>query len=428
MTLKTTYLIIFVLVMSETGLKDLHILAFTHRNLPVSEIGNLHIEPDNQEERLSIIKQEMELGELMFLSTCNRVEFTFTSSTKVDSEFLHSFFNTLYPNLKQEERDLFASNADIFMGLNAVEHKLSVASSVDSMVIGEREIITQVRSAYESCLTMGLTGDLIRIVMRHTIETAKKVYTNTSIATRPVSVVSLAYHKLRDMEVPLDARVLIIGAGVTNTNMSRFLRKHGFTNFNVFNRTLSKAEKLAGDLNGTAHNLEALAGFDKGFDIIITCTGSEHHILTPEIYESLLQGETSRKVVIDIAIPQDLDPEIKKRHNVSHISVEVLQQISNENLKARSQEIQHVEEIISEALYEFKHIEQMRSVELAMRAVPNKVKEIKSTAMNEVFKNELNDLDDESREVVDKIIGYMEKKYMSMPMIMAKEILLKKSN
>lgn len=409
-----------------TGLKDLHIVAFTHRNLPVSEIGSLHIEPDNQQDRLSSLKEALNLGELMFLSTCNRVEFLFTSETEVDSTFLHNFFNSLYPVLEKEARVSFAENATVLHGLNAVEHKLCVASSVDSMIIGEREIITQVRSAYESCLEMGLTGDLIRIIMRHTIETAKKVYTNTNIAKRPVSVVSLAYHKLRDLDVPLDSRVLIVGAGATNVNMSRFLKKHGFTNFNVFNRTLSKAEKLAGDLNGQAHDLSALNSFDKGFDIIITCTGSESHIITPEIYSSLLIGETSRKIVIDIAIPQDLSPEIIALHNVTHISVEVLQKISNENLKARSKEMQHVEEIIADAMYEFAHIEQERSVELAMRAVPNKVKEIKSTAMNEVFKNELNDLDDESREVIDKIIGYMEKKYMSMPMIMAKEILLKK--
>jgi glutamyl-tRNA reductase len=381
----------------ETGLKDLHIVAFTHRNLPVSEIGNLHIEPDNQKDRLSSIKSDMDLGELMFLSTCNRVEFLFTSKMTVDSGFLQEFFNLLYPNLELEAKNQFAKTADVFRGMNAVEHKLCVASSVDSMIIGEREIITQVRGAYESCRKMGLTGDLIRIIMRHTIETAKKVYTNTSIAKRPVSVVSLAYHKLRDMDIPLDSRILIVGAGSTNTNMSRFLRKHGFTNFNVFNRTLSKAEKRADDLNGTAHELNTLKSFDKGFDVIITCTGSEHHILTPEIYESLLQGETSQKVVIDIAIPQDLSPKIIHKHNVKHISVEVLQKISNENLKARSKEMQHVEEIISEAMFEFAHIEQMRSVELAMRAVPNKVKEIKSTAMNEVFKNELSDLDEESR-------------------------------
>ena len=412
--------------MAQNEIEKFHILAFTHRNLPVSEVGDLHIEPDNQQERLSKVKEVLGLGELMFLSTCNRVEFSFTTDHKVDYKYLHNFFDVLYPDLASDERDRFAANADVFKGFDAVEHILSVASSVDSMVVGEREIITQVRSSFENCRTMGLTGDLIRLIMRHTIETAKKVYTETNIARHPVSVVSLAYHKLRDMNVPLDSRIVIIGAGVTNTNMGRFLKKHGFTNFNVFNRTFSKAEKLAEDLGGTAHPLTELKNFKDGFDIIITCTGSEGHIITPDLYQSLLINESDRKVVIDIAIPQDLSPEIISQHNVTHISVEVLQKISNENLKARSKEIQHVEEIISEAIFEFKHIYQVRSVELAMRSVPNKVKEIKATAMNEVFKNELSDMDDDSREVVEKIIGYMEKKYMSMPMLMAKEILLKK--
>lgn len=264
--------------------------------------------------------------------------------------------------------------------------------------------------------------------MRHTIETAKRVYTETDIARRPVSVVSLAYHQLRDMNVPMDSRILIIGAGVTNTNMGKFLRKHGFTNFNVFNRTFSKAQQLANDLNGTAHPLSALTEFNGGFDIIISCTGSEHHILTPEIYTHLLKGETDRKVVIDIAIPQDLSPEIISTHSVHHISVEVLQKISNENLKVRSREVEHVQLIIDEAVGEFEHIFKERSVEIAMRAVPTKVKEIKHTALNEVFKNDLSNLDDEARQVLENVIGYMEKKYMSMPMLMAKEILLNKQS
>lgn len=426
MTLRIRVLSIFAFTMISNKIDMLHTLAFTHRNLPVSEIGDLHIELDNQKERLSSLKESMSLDELMFLSTCNRVEFSFTTNEKVDYTFLHKFFDALYPSIDLSKRDRFASNADVFRGFDAVEHILSVASSVDSMVVGEREIITQVRSSFENCRKMGLTGDLIRIMIRHTVETAKKVYTETSIARHPVSVVSLAYHRLRDMAVPLDSRILIIGAGVTNTNMSRFLKKHGFTNFHVFNRTLSKAEKLAEDLNGAALPLSELKNFNGGFDIIITCTGSETHIITKELYQNLLQGETDKKIVIDIAIPQDLSPEIISEHSVSHISVDVLQKISNENLKARSKEIQHVEEIIAEALFEFKHIYQVRSVELAMREVPNKVKEIKDVALNEVFKNELADMDDSSREVVEKIIGYMEKKYMSTPMLMAKEILLKK--
>ena len=407
-------------------LNNFHIIAFTHRNLGVSEIGKLHIEDVKQKEQLDILKNTLALDELMFLSTCNRVEFIYCTEKESDFAFLQSFFKTLYPEFTSEQINYYSQNSDVFNKIDAVEHLLSVASSIDSMVVGEREIITQVRTAFENSKKLELTGDFIRLVMRQTIETAKKVYTETSIATKPVSVVSLAYHKLRDMNIPMDARILIIGAGTTNTNMSRFLRKHGFKNFTVFNRTTSKAEALANDLNGTGLGLNELKSFSKGFDVIITCTGSESHVITPKIYEHLLQGDTDRKVVIDIALPQDLDPRILEAQNLTHISVDFLQKISNQNLKERSKEIQHVEEIINDAIFDFRHLSKVRAVELAMREVPQQVKEIRNTAVNEVFKGDLELLDDNSREVLDKVIAYMEKKYMSGPMILAKEILLKK--
>jgi glutamyl-tRNA reductase len=406
-------------------LDQFHIIAFTHRNLELNDIGQLHIEESKQEERLQTLAAALKLDELMFLSTCNRVEFIFCTKREVDFNFVMKFFETLYPEFTREQIGHFAHRGDQFKGIGAVEHMLSVASSIDSMVVGEREIITQVRNSFDASKKMKLTGDFIRLVLRHTIETAKRVYTETSIATKPVSVVSLAYHKLRDMNIPLDARILIIGAGVTNTNMSKFLRKHGFKKFTVYNRTLSKAENLAKDLRGEAFSLTELDNHSNGFDVIITCTGSEGHIITPDTYSKLLKEDNDRKVVIDLALPQDLHPTIVEAHPVTHISIDVLQKISNENLKERSKEIQHVEEIISDALFDFKHIQKMRSVEIAMRDVPQKVKEIKSTAMNEVFKNDLAELDDHSREVLEKVIEYMEKKYMSVPMIMAKEILLK---
>ena len=413
-------------MITNNGLDGLHIIAFTHKNLAVSEIGQLHIEPENQEELLSEAKSTFDLCELMYLTTCNRIEFAVVTEQSFDSDFVDRFIHSIYPTISEENRIKLVESAEIFQGVEAVKHQLSVASSVDSMVVGEREIITQVRNAFDSSKKNGLTGDSLRLMMRHTIETAKRVYTETDIARRPVSVVSLAYHQLRDMNVPMDSRILIIGAGVTNTNMGKFLRKHGFTNFNVFNRTLSKAEQLAKDLGGNAHPLSALKEFNGGFDIIISCTGSEDHILTPEIYDHLLQEEQDRKVVIDIAIPQDLSPEISAAHSVHHISVEVLQKISNENLKVRSREVEHVQLIIDEAVGEFEHIFKERSVEIAMREVPTKVKQIKHAALNEVFKNDLSNLDDDAREVLENVIGYMEKKYMSMPMLMAKEILLNK--
>ena len=406
-------------------LEQFHILAFTHKKMDVSEVGKLHIELDKQREVLSVFKQRMEINELMFLSTCNRVEFLFCTAKIVDENFIQNFFQTLYPHYETSQISNFENAVESYSGVLAIEHILQVASSIDSMIVGEREIITQVRNAFDTSKEMGLTGDFIRVVMRHTVETAKRVYTETSIANKPVSVVALAYHTLRDMDISLDARVLMIGAGMTNSNMAKFLRKHGFKNFTVFNRTVEKSEALAKDLHGSGYGLDALNTFDKGFDIIITCTGSEAPIITPEIYTHLLQGEKTKKVVIDIAIPHDLDAEIVKNNHVTHISIDYLQKISDRNLLERSKEIVHVEQILSDAVESFMYIHKMRQVEIAMREVPNMVKDIRATAVNEVFKKELQTLDEDSREVLDKIIGYMEKKYMSMPMKLAKEIMLK---
>lgn len=406
-------------------IKQLNTIAFTHRNLEVGHIGRLHIELEQQKTRFEAVKKELNIDELVFLSTCNRVEYFLVTTESIAVGFLKQFFTALYPEMTEEEVTFYASNASLHTRMDAVDHALRVASSIDSLVVGEREIITQVRQAFENSRELGLSGDTLRVLFRHTIETAKKVYTDTKISLKPVSIVSIAYQRFQGMEVPLDARVLVIGAGVTNTTMTRFLKKHGLHRFVVFNRSLEKAQALASELKGTAYPLDELANYTGGFDVLVTCTGSEEPIVTPSLYEKLLQGDDAEKVTIDLALPNDIDPEVHATNKTRQISVNVLQAISDGNLLERSQEVAHVEEIIAEANMEFKRIAKMRAIEVAMRPVPQMVKDIRSTAFNEVFKAELEQLDPNSLEVLEKIVGYMEKKYMSMPMIMAKEILFK---
>lgn len=406
-------------------LNRLQTIAFTHRIFDVANIGKLHIAPEEIESRFQSVKSQFNLDEVMMLSTCNRVEFNLVTEQDVSHEFLQNLLLHLYPNMAEDDVQNWVEKAELYNGLNALDHALSVASSIDSMVIGEREIITQVRQAYENCAALGLTGDLLRILNRHAVETAKKVYTQTSISAKPVSVVSLAYHQLKRLQIPLDARFLIVGAGVTNTTMGRFLKKHGYKHFSVFNRTYEKAVQLAAELGGQAYELRALAQFTQGFDVIITCTGADRHLITTALYEKLVQGETQTKTVIDLAIPQDLDPEIINRFPVRHISVSLLQQISNENIQLRAKELVHVEEILQSAREEFLQICQERQIELAMKEVPEQIKRIKEVAVQEVFKTEINGLDAHSREVLEKVLGYVEKKYIAGPMKLAKEIMVK---
>jgi glutamyl-tRNA reductase len=202
------------------------------------------------------------------------------------------------------------------------------------------------------------------------------------------------------------------------------LKKHGFKNFVVFNRTYEKAQTLAEEIRGIPLALVDLKNYQNGFDVIITCTGADSHIINKDIYEDLLAGEIDKKIVIDLAIPQDLDPEIIEKHKIDYISVAHLQLISNQNLKERTKEIKHVEEILSLGNSEFFTLLKERSVENAMREVPEQIKSIKSVAINEVFRKDIENMDPQSREILEKVIGYMEKKYISGPMLLAKKIIL----
>lgn len=407
-------------------LEQLYVVAFTHKKTALSDIGLLHVNDDEQQEFLSNLKTSCNLGELMYLSTCNRVEFVFTCNEIVNEKFLRSFFKAFPFAANDTLLNLMCDCAEIYSGINAVTHLFNVASSLDSMVVGEREIIGQVRKSYHASHLFGLTGDLIRLVIKCTIATGKQIYTETQIASKPVSIVSLAYQQLQQQNVPNDARILIVGAGITNTNMTRFLRKHGFTNFSVFNRSLKNADNLAQLIRGSAHSLNNLKDYHSGFDVIITCTGSDSQIITPDIYASLIGEDTQRKVVVDLAIPNDFEKSICDEFAVKLISIEELKNAAAQNIEIRKTELVRCNQLISENLDLFKEMYHERNVEIAMSSIPEKVKKIKKLAINEVFAKEISGLDDSTKELFDKVLTYMEKKYISVPMKMAKEIILEK--
>ena len=405
-------------------LETLYTFAFTHRNLDLDQVGMLHIDATEQQPRLASVKANFGCKELMYLSTCNRVEFTIVSGQKIS---VGDFIKSLYPEINEEDRHTLASNVVVYAHEEAVKHILYVASSIDSMIVGEREIITQVRNAFESSKSNGLTGDFIRLLVKKAIETAKKVYTETNISKKPISVVSLAYQKLKSLNIALDSRFLIVGAGLTNTTMCKFLKKHGFSNFVVFNRSLENGKNLALELEAASYSLNELSGYKKGFDVLITCTGSNIPIIDQTVYNNLLNGEESRKTIIDIAIPRDVDADVVSNHDLRYISIDLLQKISDDNLKVRSKEVVQVKKILSLAIKDFADLTRERNVELAMKDVPQQVKEIRRAAMSEVFKQDIENMDPETREVLDKVLGYVEKKYISGPMKLAKEIILKKN-
>lgn len=406
-------------------MKELKIIAFTHKTTDISNIGRLHIDSKNRKDRLEKIKRN-DISELMYLSTCNRVEFILVSEIELNENYLSSFFTCFSEDWNQDDINWAIENCTVFEGEEAVKHIFHIASSLDSLVVGEREIITQVRKSFDECSKYGLTGSILQLLINKTIESAKEVYTNTQIAKNPISIVSLAYRKLRELGIKDNSRILVIGAGETNTRMCKFLSKHGLKNLTIFNRTFEKAEALSNHIGGNALPLEDLSKFKEGFDLLVTCTGSEDYLINPEVYNSLLAGETTKKTIIDLAIPYDVNPSVIEKNSTNYIEIEGLKEISGVNLKKREEELSVCKKLIDKQVVAFKQAFKERKVELAMSKVPQKIKEIKDLAVNEVFSKELESMTNDSKEVLDKMLAYIEKKYISVPMKMAKEIFLEK--
>ena len=405
-------------------MKDLKVIAFTHKHIDLKDLGTFVICNETLEGRLQAVKAKFNITEIFYIGTCNRVEFVFTGAVTLDAEFIQNFIRTLNFCVPEERLGDFSKQVSVYESEEALNHLLRISCSLESLVVGEKEILAQVRKAYNTCKESGFTGDYLRLIMARVVKTAKEVYTDTNISRKPISVVSLAYRKLREHNLCTKARILIIGAGETNQNIAKYLKKHKFSNFSVFNRTKSKAVSLAQELQGDAYDLQDLKDFKKGFDVIITCTSSIAPIITEEIYQSLLNGETDKKVIVDLAVPNDTSPEVVENYPLHFIEVHSLQEIANSNLQERYDELINAERIIERNILEFGPILRQRRVEIAMREVPQKIKEIRSTALNSIFAEDLEGLDQNSRDVLEKIINYMEKKYISVPMIMAKDILV----
>lgn len=404
------------------------IIAFTHKNLPFDLIGKLHLNQEEQTTVLGAVKLNFGFDEFLFLSTCNRVELFITSQQELNKVFIKELVLFLNSRLNNVEANELSDNAEFYSGDEAVEHLLKVASSLDSMVVGEREIITQVRKAYDFCNMLGLTGDFIRLLTKQTIETAKDIYTNTDIAKNPVSVASLAYRQLRDLGIKNDARILFVGSGETNTVLASYLQKHKFANFTVFNRSLANGEKLAAILKAKAFEFSKLNDFKEGFDVLIVCTSSSEPLITKTIFDKLNGTETSKKVIIDLALPANVEEIVATDKLVRYIDINSLKAQAEANLELRKGEIDKCEQIIKNKTEQFRWLHKERRIELAFGEVPKQVKAIKDLAVNEVFAKEINLLDNQSKEVLEKVLSYVEKKYNAVAIKTAKELLLNSKN
>ncbi|MBL7830039.1 MAG: glutamyl-tRNA reductase, partial [Saprospiraceae bacterium] len=263
--------------------------------------------------------------------------------------------------------------------------------------------------------------DNIRLAMRFTIEAAKCVYANTAIGEKALSVVALAFQQMMMKSQNREARVLMVGSGQTNTLFGKFLQKHQFTNITIFNRSLDGAQILANQLGGKAYSLNDLKNYKGGFDIMVVCTGSVECVITPDLYEQLIGTDGSSKILIDLSVPNNVDRKVIQNYNVHYIEVEALKEKAKENLEHRLNAIEAVKTILADFMNQFITAFKQRLIERALHKVPEEIKSVKDRAINQVFAKEFETLDESSKDLLLRMMTYMEKGCINIPMKAARE-------
>ena len=337
-------------------ISDFHIVTITHNDLHVDELGNFVIPYESKDElygKLHNLKSQFNLEELVYLNTCNRVTFLNYTYEPWSRDKVKSFFQAINPSLNEHQVRGIEKVVNVYTGEVAINHLFEVTSSIDSLVVGEREIFRQFREAYNACQQNGLTGDNLRLLEKYTVQTAKQVYEETKIGEKAISVVSLAMQKLLQRGLPTEARIIIVGAGETNTKLAKFLAKHNYLNATIYNRSIENTHEISQILEAPAHHLKDLADHPGGFDILVVCTGSFSSMIDVQMYDSLLQGEPDRKLVIDLSVPRNVDGQVIHNYDIDYVDIEQLRDLAEKNLNARRGEIVHAKKILRNKLEEF---------------------------------------------------------------------------
>ena len=333
---------------------NLVLLGINHITAPVEVRERLSIAPDRLAEATRTLLHQPGIREGLILSTCNRVELVTlqddapaTEANKTDLlRFLHEYFAvtpaTLQPHL-YEHRDR-----------EAVRHLFRVASSLDSMVVGEPQILGQVKESYTIAREVGAVQSTLEALLQRTFTVAKKVRNETQIGSSSVSIASVAVDLARKIFGSLQGKtVLLVGAGKMSELAARHLIQHGAASILVSNRTEARADKIAADfLHATVTT--GVIPFDKLYeqadraDIVITSTGAPEKIFNRSHGQHFLDRRRHRPMFfIDIAVPRDVDPRMNEVEGCFVYDIDDLQQVAQSNLADRSREAEAAESIVS---------------------------------------------------------------------------------
>jgi glutamyl-tRNA reductase len=321
------------------------VLGLSHRSAPVDVRERFAFAEGRIPEALQALRDSGIAEEAVILSTCNRVEIYAATPLEPTSAFtaLQQFLVTCHDYRNPLHEEIYRLSEP-----QSVHHLFKVACGLDSMVLGETEILGQLKKAYDLALKSGHTGGRINKAFQRAFNVAKHIRTETNIQRGSVSVGSVAVELAEKIFSQLSDRdVMIIGAGDTSEKTARAFLSRGARSILVSNRSHEKAVALAAELGGRAVPFEGWAVEFANIDIVISSTSAPHYILDRARLEPLMKVRRNRPLfLVDIAVPRDIEPEVNFLENVYLYNIDDLQAVADQYLKQRQEEVARCEQII----------------------------------------------------------------------------------
>ncbi|HUS08402.1 MAG TPA: glutamyl-tRNA reductase [Bryobacteraceae bacterium] len=379
----------------------LWITGVNHRTAPVAVRERLAFSESSLPEALRELRQRPGMMEGLILSTCNRVEVAVTTEDETDAQGNVEAFLTQAQRLEPSWIQPYLYQ---YEGREAIRHLFRVASSLDSMVIGEPQILGQLKAAYTMAKTQGTLNGFLETVLTRAFSVAKRVRSETDIGVSAVSVSYAAVELAREIFGSLsNKKVLLIGAGKMSELAARHLHRSGGSQILVANRTRERAEQVADLVRGQIVEYSDLMSTVRDVDIVITSSGAPDYILTEEQMRRILGARKNRPMfLIDIAVPRNIEPSVNEVDNVFLYDIDDLQRVVDSNLRGRLDEAAEADKIVAEEVERLEGWMRTRQVVPMIVGLQQQFERVRAAELERV-KGKLGPLTPQQEEALDQL-------------------------
>jgi glutamyl-tRNA reductase len=386
------------------------VIGISYKSAPVDIRGRFSLSETDIIKLITSLKEQKREEKFVVLSTCNRTEIYFYYKKERKSSNYNAIFKTFVKlwNINSDYKKYFYSH----YGNDAIRHLFSVASGIDAMVLGEDQILGQVKEAFRISCAQEFTGSILNKLFHKSFEIGKKVRTLTMINEGAASVSSAAVELVGSYFQDFDKlKVLLIGAGQTGELSLKCLLKKGVSNVAIANRDFEKARKLAETYSGNAFALENIDFCLQKNDVAIISTGAKEPIVTREMISRVMQKRQGKELfLIDISVPRNIDPEVNNMDGVFLFDMDDIEKVISKNHSKRVSEIEKAKEMIEQYTEDFSSWMNTLYLTPSIVALKQKFESIASREL-ETYKKRMSDAEFEK---VKNVSNFISGKYVNM--------------